>query len=464
MGSGESKQAGGKTNFNTVEQSYLHNYYEHVVNQKPPRFLHGKLTDRIHEHLKQRHKGKGNHAFTYTSFEEFVECALRGTVTDKANVLFHFSFPKHDTVTAQNLYETVFEFVLAFNSIVHDLPQWKCWKTADYKEGGDKRFVLSLFYELFAKGLSKKSEVPKLCVKEDESYTVIDIEEWLTKTSMLIWILDVVFRNVFSLQEESSRMEVLHSSIHIPVITKSKTLPVSTILDKNALIYINNYNLPKHLTSEWRLLFCNSLFGDSFSQLVGHIVNKGPSLIVVKDKDGFIFGGFASQGWELNPKFYGSDDSFLFTIAPQYGAFTATGYNDNYMYINQGQETLPNGLGMGGQFNYFGFWIDHSFNHGHSKAQPRCTTYGSPQLSKSPDFNVEIVEVWALGPESKSQDSDDDEDSEKKKKSVLQDTESKAMLEILGKQQHSEGFKERDEDEFVSDEMKKKMNAIPKMF
>ena len=54
--------------------------------------------------MKQRHKekGKGNHAFTYSSFEEFVECALRGTVTDKANVLFHFSFPKHDTVTAQN--------------------------------------------------------------------------------------------------------------------------------------------------------------------------------------------------------------------------------------------------------------------------------------------------------------------------------------------------------------------------
>ena len=71
---------------------------------------------------------------------------------------------------------------------------------------------------------------------------------------------------------------------------------------------------------------------------------------------------------------------------------------------------------MGGQFNYFGFWIDHSFNHGHSKAQPRCTTYGSPQLSKSPDFNVEIVEVWALGPEPKSQDRDDDEGSEKENK------------------------------------------------
>jgi hypothetical protein len=51
-----------------------------------------------------------------------------------------------------SFFQTVFEFVSAFNSIVHDLPQWKCWKTADYKEGGDKRFVLSLFYELFAKG------------------------------------------------------------------------------------------------------------------------------------------------------------------------------------------------------------------------------------------------------------------------------------------------------------------------
>ena len=62
-----------------------------------------------------------------------------------------------------------------------------------------EKFAHSL--DVFTPGLSKKSEVPKLCVKEDESYTVIDIEEWLTKTSMLIWILDVVFRNVFSLQE-----------------------------------------------------------------------------------------------------------------------------------------------------------------------------------------------------------------------------------------------------------------------
>lgn len=50
------------------------------------------------------------------------------------------------------------------------------------------------------------------------------------------------------------------------------------------------------------------------------------------------------------------------------------------------------------------------------------------------------------------------------KKSILQrDPESKAMLELMGRTQVSEGFKELDEDEDQSEEMKKKMNTIPKL-
>lgn len=50
------------------------------------------------------------------------------------------------------------------------------------------------------------------------------------------------------------------------------------------------------------------------------------------------------------------------------------------------------------------------------------------------------------------------------KKSILQrDPESKAMLELMGRTQVSEGFKELDEDEDQSEEMKRKMNTIPKL-
>jgi len=63
---------------------------------------------------------------------------------------------------------------------------------------------------------------------------------------------------------------------------------------------------------------------------------------------------------------------------------------------------------MGGQLDYYGLWIDYSFAGGHSKAKPKCTTYGSPQLSHDPEFSVEGLEVWAVGPEKKKSESDEE--------------------------------------------------------
>ena len=54
---------------------------------------------------------------------------------------------------------------------------------------------------------------------------------------------------------------------------------------------------------------------------------------------------------------------------------------------------------MGGQFDYFGLWIDDTFNTGHSKAAPKSTTYNSPQLSAAPEFEVDTIEVWGIQPQ-----------------------------------------------------------------
>ena len=52
---------------------------------------------------------------------------------------------------------------------------------------------------------------------------------------------------------------------------------------------------------------------------------------------------------------------------------------------------------MGGQHGYFGLWLDSNFGSGHSRARPKCTTYGSPQLSGQEDFSLDSMEVWAVG-------------------------------------------------------------------
>ena len=61
---------------------------------------------------------------------------------------------------------------------------------------------------------------------------------------------------------------------------------------------------------------------------------------------------------------------------------------------------------MGGQVDYFGLWLSSDFGHGHSKAKPKCSTYGSPMLSSSEEFEVELVEVWGVGPPITPKDKD----------------------------------------------------------
>lgn len=93
-------------------------------------------------------------------------------------------------------------------------------------------------------------------------------------------------------------------SSYIPVANDVKWSKMKTILTVPSLILLT-HNLPPEFRDEYRLLFSNRIHGDSFSQLMSHITKKGPSLLIVRDKDGHIFGGFASHKWEVRPQFMG---------------------------------------------------------------------------------------------------------------------------------------------------------------
>ena len=54
---------------------------------------------------------------------------------------------------------------------------------------------------------------------------------------------------------------------------------------------------------------------------------------------------------------------------------------------------------MGGQFDYFGLWLDHDYGHGHSRGEPHCSTFRSPQLAGKENFQIELLEIWGLGPD-----------------------------------------------------------------
>lgn len=60
----------------------------------------------------------------------------------------------------------------------------------------------------------------------------------------------------------------------------------------------------------------------------------GPTVLIIKDKEGHIYGGYASQPWERHADFYGDMKSFLFQLYPRASIFRPTGANHNLQWVS----------------------------------------------------------------------------------------------------------------------------------
>lgn len=91
----------------------------------------------------------------------------------------------------------------------------------------------------------------------------------------------------------------------------------SNLLDLSSLMLLNSF-LPTEIRGKLYPLFSSSHHGESFSMFCKQLVAaQGPTLIVVQDTDGNVFGGFAAEKWQYGPKFKG--DSTYFSIQSNTG-------------------------------------------------------------------------------------------------------------------------------------------------
>ena len=74
---------------------------------------------------------------------------------------------------------------------------------------------------------------------------------------------------------------------------------------------------------------------------------------------GEVFGGYVDAPWKAGGKYFGGQDSFLFTLAPAVHVYRATATAANYVFFNPpqkgqlqssryGAERLPESFGFGG--------------------------------------------------------------------------------------------------------------------
>ncbi|TKY61945.1 TLD domain-containing protein 1 [Spatholobus suberectus] len=219
----------------------------------------------------------------------------------------------------------------------------------------------------------------------------------------------------------------------IPKLLTSKAIDSNIILLRKEYAWHIGGALSQQDLEDWKLLYHSSVNGLSFNTFLGNISNHaGPTVLIIKDTEGYIYGGYASQPWERHADFYGDMKCYLFQLNPVASIFRPTGANSNLQWcaINFSSEDIPNGIGFGGRVNHFGLFLSANFDQGHTFS---CSTFGSPCLSKTNRILPEVIECWGV-----TQDSTQDRNDAVKGTILERFKEDRNMLNMVGLANSSE--------------------------
>lgn len=167
------------------------------------------------------------------------------------------------------------------------------------------------------------------------------------------------------------------------------TLETSAFLTERHVHYLWSH-LPEYLTcNDMELVYDTRRHGWNVLSFYSHVMDKGPTLLVVKDTRDQIFGCFSSSSWKQSADVYGNGRCFVFTLRPQMKVYTWSGLENTFMYGRH------DAIMMGGGKKGMALCLQLDELRGFSKA---CDTFDSPPLvhGDSGDFEMESMEVWCF--------------------------------------------------------------------
>lgn len=117
------------------------------------------------------------------------------------------------------------------------------------------------------------------------------------------------------------------------------------------------------------------------------IIEQTSYIIIIEDSWGYIFGGFIPQALENRTTYYGSGESFVFSVAPNPEVYRWTQENSFFIISNSSS------IAMGGGGDGFAFQLDDELDTGVSN---RSATFNNNPLCSSEFFKCLNCEVWEL--------------------------------------------------------------------
>lgn len=130
-----------------------------------------------------------------------------------------------------------------------------------------------------------------------EIITRSNAESWFSNNPIFLKMLENVF---FHLYNYRGNVQIGVYCLDLPLLPSCEnenfTTNYAAFLDLSQVLFINS-QLPYSMQSTWRILFSSRSQGHSFGGLLRQIMHQGPTVLIIEDMNGYIFGGYASDSW-----------------------------------------------------------------------------------------------------------------------------------------------------------------------
>jgi hypothetical protein len=155
--------------------------------------------------------------------------------------------------------------------------------------------------------------------------------------------------------------------------------------------------LPPACQKRWALVFSSVAHGASSSTMIGRSCSRGAVLVLVRDNQGSVAAGFSDTSLVKRADFFGGYSCLLAALMPTTRVYRLTGNNEHCVWCADGFESVPNGIGFGGQVNHFGLFVESNMERGHSRFS---ATFGNAPVLGAGDsvgaFELDTLEIWAV--------------------------------------------------------------------
>ena len=256
-------------------------------------------------------------SLTFVNFIQTASNILKGSTSHKA--MFFTKLCQHagdngTAATGQSI-QTVLLFMLSFltdgelgKKVFPQLNEWK-------HDAGSNKVLADYLLKMLLKG-DINDTVP---IASDS------IERWLSNCSLILRIYKIVFTllllgqlmatdeirktlgtNIVTEDGEELNTENFLYPLKLPPITHGHNDNFSSLLLDRSLVMALNSFIPASVRGKLYPLFSSVKHGESFSALSSRAVSKGPTLLIVRDTKGYIFGVFAAASWKFGPQFFGN--------------------------------------------------------------------------------------------------------------------------------------------------------------